>query len=140
MQSLFCHESFVTKVEIEWVRDTLLHYNQIVNGANDAATEEMENFTEENLSKTDDADLMVYMTRDSTGNANLAGDVIGRAHYQAACNQSLRRKAHSINEWNEHTHYFGGVSIFFCSQLSDFHIYTNVETASTYTLEISLAN
>ena len=113
MQSLFCHESFVTKVEIEWVRDTLLHYNQIVNGANDAATEEMENFTEENLSKTDDADLMVYMTRDSTGNANLAGDVIGRAHYQAACNQSLRRKAHSINEWNEHTHYFGGVSIFF---------------------------
>ena len=121
MQNLFCHPSFITKVELEWV-DDIKYYNAIVNGANEAATPELEKFTEQNLPELDKADLMVYMTKDNTENANGKGDTIGRAHYRAACDPSVRKKAHSINEWNIHTHYFGGVSFLFSVNMVSIYI------------------
>ena len=65
MQALFCHNTFYTKVEIEWVKDEIFHYEETVFGANANATEKMEKFTEKKLGKSDEADLMVYMVRDT---------------------------------------------------------------------------
>ena len=109
LQVLYCRPSFKTKVEVEWV-DDMLHYKRPLNGANEAADEDQKNFTEENLPLDRTADLMVYMVKDNTENANKENDTIGRAFLGAACNDpTARRNAYSINEWNVHTHYFGGV-------------------------------
>ena len=119
LQALFCLPSFNTKVEIERV-DDIKHFKRTVHGANEDVTEEQKNVTEERKKFTEEnldgnADLLVYMAKDNTPNANQPGDTIGRAYHRAACNNDtmIRRNAHSITEWNEHTHYFGGVSYTF---------------------------
>ena len=111
LQVLYCRPSFKTKVEVEWV-DDMLHYKRSLNGANEAVDEDQKNFTFENL-KNSNADLVVYMALDNTTTANTKDDTIGRAFLGAACNENSRRNAYSVNEWNEHTHYFGGVSYTF---------------------------
>ena len=123
LQALFCLPSFNTKVEIERV-DDIKHFKRTLNGANEDVTEEQKNVTEERKDFTEEnldgnADLLVYMAVDNTENANKPEDTIGRAWYQAACstNRTIRRNAHSVTEWNEHTHYFGGVSYLYFFQI-----------------------
>ena len=114
LQVLFCQPSFTTKVEIEWVDDVLHYKRDITGGANKDPTEDEKKFTEDNLADGK-ADLMVYMAIDNTDNANQQGDIIGRAGLGKACRNTTRGNpfARSVNEWNEHTHYFGGVSYTF---------------------------
>ena len=124
LQVLYCHPSFETLVEVEWVDDILHYKRNIAGGANNDPTEDEKNFTEENLADGK-ADLMVYMAIDNTDNANQKDDTIGRAGLGRACNNATwaRRTARSVTEWNEHTNYFGGVSFSFSKFLFEKKIF-----------------